>query len=91
MKNIHKSYLIMALFSSVLTSCNSSKQEFDATGVFEAEEVIVSAESSGKLLNFKVSEGDNLKIGQEIGQIDCQNISLQKSQVQASISAMKLR
>lgn len=91
MKNIHKSYLIMALFCSLLTACNSSKQEFDATGVFEAEEVIVSAESSGKLLNFKVSEGDNLTVGQEIGQIDCQNINLQKSQVQASISAMKLR
>ena len=76
---------------SLLTACNSSKQEFDSTGVFEAEEIIVSAESSGKLLDFKVSEGDNLKLGQEIGQIDCQNISLQKAQVQASISAMKLR
>ena len=91
MKNIHKSYLIMALCCSLLTACDSSKQEFDATGVFEAEEVIVSAESSGKLLNFKVSEGDNLTEGQEIGLIDCQNINLQKSQVQASIAAMKLR
>ena len=70
MKNIHKSYFIIALSVSVLISCNSTKQEFDATGVFEAEEIIISAESSGKLLSFIVSEGDNLKVGQEIGQID---------------------
>jgi HlyD family secretion protein len=91
MKNIHKLYFIIALSVSVLISCNSTKQEFDATGVFEAEEIIVSAESSGKLLSFKINEGDDLKLGQEIGQIDCQNINLQKSQVQASIAAMKLR
>lgn len=74
-----------------LNACNSDKQEFDATGVFEAEEIIVSAESSGKLLDFKVSEGDNLLMGQEIGLVDCQYINLQKAQVQASIAALKLK
>jgi HlyD family secretion protein len=87
MKNILK---ILLMISS-LTSCNSSKQEFDATGVFEAEEIIISAESSGKLLSFKVAEGDNLKVGQVLGQIDCQNINLQKTQAQANIAALKLK
>jgi HlyD family secretion protein len=87
MKNILR---ILIMISS-LTSCNSSKQEFDATGVFEAEEIIISAESSGKLLSFKVAEGDNLKVGQVLGQIDCQNINLQKTQAQANIAALKLK
>ncbi len=87
MKNI---ILPIALIISVL-SCKSSDTEFDATGVFEAEEIIVSAEASGKLLNFGVSEGDVLKAGQEIGHIDCQNVSLQKAQVQASMSVLKTK
>jgi HlyD family secretion protein len=88
MRNTFKTYLIAALAISV-SACKSSNGEFDATGVFEAEEIIVSAEASGKLLNFSVSEGDVLKAGQAIGEIDCQNIGLQKAQVQASIAALK--
>ena len=90
MKKRFKIYLIITLIGG-MNACNSDKKEFDATGVFEAEEVIVSAESSGKLINFKVSEGDNLTKGQEIGLVDCQNINLQKAQVEASISALKLK
>jgi HlyD family secretion protein len=84
-------YLTFAIILMGLVACNSNKQEFDATGVFEAEEIVVSSEAGGKLMNFSVSEGDVLKAGQEVAQIDCQNINLQKSQVQASIAAMKLR
>jgi len=90
MKKSYKIYFLLA-FVFGLSACNSSKNDFDATGVFEAEEVIISAESSGKLLNFNISEGDNLKKGQEIGSVDCQNIGLQKAQVQASIEALKLK
>ena len=87
MKNL---FVVMALVIGVM-ACNSSEEEFDATGVFEADEVVVSAEAGGKLLSFNVSEGDSFKKGQEIGQIDCQNIDLQKAQVQASIDALKLK
>lgn len=90
MKATYKTYLATALILG-LAACKSSKDDFDATGVFEAEEVIVSAESAGKLLNFNVSEGENLKVGQAVGEVDCQNIGLQKAQVQASILALKLK
>jgi HlyD family secretion protein len=82
--------LSILLIFSILISCKSG-EEFDATGVFEAEEVIVSAESTGKLLSFNIAEGDNLKLGQEVAKIDCQGIDLQKALVQASISALKLK
>jgi HlyD family secretion protein len=90
MKNI-LTYLFTITLVIGIISCKSDQQEFDATGVFEAEEIIVSAESNGKLLVFKVSEGENLKEGQEVGLVDCQNINLQKAQVQASIAALKLK
>lgn len=91
MKNNWNKYIFIGLIFSWLNACKSSGDEFDATGVFETEEVIVSAESTGKLLNFVANEGDNLKANQVVAQIDCDNIGLQKGQVEASISALKMR
>lgn len=75
----------------VLIGCNKSQNEFDATGVFEATEIIISAEASGKILGLSLSEGSELKAGDVVGNIDCQNLSLQKSQVQASVEALSLK
>jgi HlyD family secretion protein len=91
MKQNILSYLIIALSVGYLSACQNAKDEFDATGVFEAEEIIISSESNGKLLNFNVEEGSELKAGQEIGRVDCEGINLQKTQVQASIEALKLK
>ena len=38
----------MAVIATLLSACNSEK-EHDATGTFEATEIIVSSEASGKL------------------------------------------
>jgi HlyD family secretion protein len=86
-----KNTLLISTFILGFWACQSSESEFDATGVFEAEEIIVSAEATGKLLDFDISEGDILKTGQEIGRVDCKNIGLQKAQVQASMTALKLK
>ena len=48
-----------------LGACSSGTPEYDATGTFEATEVIVSAEASGKILGLDVEEGTTLKAGQE--------------------------
>jgi HlyD family secretion protein len=68
--------------------CKSSDQDFDASGVFEADEVIISSEAVGKILRFDVEEGTELKAGQVIGSVDCKNLSLQKAQIEAGISAL---
>jgi HlyD family secretion protein len=75
-----------ALF--LLAACKNQTDNFDATGVFEAEEVIISAETTGKLLSFAAEEGSELKAGQRIAEIDCEQIKLQKNQVQATVGAV---
>jgi len=69
-------------------SCNQHKLVTDASGVFESDEVIVSAEQSGKLLSFPIKEGDTLRRGAIAGQIDMSNTILQKQQIQATIKAL---
>ena len=44
-------------FLFLLAACTGGTPKYDATGTFEATEVIVSAEASGKLLSFDIEEG----------------------------------
>lgn len=69
-------------------SCNQSKSNFDASGAFEAEETIISAEVQGILKLFDIEEGETLKAKQEIGYIDSLQLYLKKKQLEAQIAAL---
>jgi HlyD family secretion protein len=79
---------IFSIVLALIYSCSSNKSETDATGVFEATEIIVSAEASGKLLSFTINEGDEVKIGQPLGQIDSSQLYLNKLTVEANRLAL---
>ncbi|HYG37222.1 MAG TPA: HlyD family efflux transporter periplasmic adaptor subunit [Cytophagales bacterium] len=72
-------------------SCNNNGQNYDATGTFEAEETIVSAEANGIIRAFEVEEGQQLKAGQQIGYIDSTQLHLKKKQLEAQINAVLSR
>lgn len=40
------------LLSIALAACSSGDSDYDATGMFEATEIIVSAEQNGRLLSY---------------------------------------
>ncbi len=86
MKNI--SCILICSTIVFALSCKSSNHQFDATGLFEAEEVVVSSELSGKLIRFDVEEGASLSKDSIIGQVDPMQYELQKEQIEASISAV---
>ena len=77
-------YVIGIALLAALTSCRKGAEEFDATGTFEATEVIVSAETSGKLIHFRADEGVQLTCGEEVGLIDTIQLHLQKMQLLAN-------
>ena len=54
----------------MFAACGNGVPDYDATGTFEATEVTVSAEASGKLLRLEVEEGTRLKAGEEVGLVD---------------------
>jgi HlyD family secretion protein len=83
---------ILILFSVfIVPSCSSNKMKSDASGTFEADEVVVSAEVPGRILNFNVQEGSTFAKDSVVGTIDSVTIALQKEQVQASIAALSER
>ena len=71
-----------------LQACQSKQQKFDASGNFEVDEVIVSAELNGQLLSFQIDEGDSVSKGQVVGTINAVDVALQKDEVQASIQTL---
>lgn len=83
-----KSFMI-GVSAYLLASCSSGVAKYDATGTFEATEVIVSSEASGKLMVFEVEEGMRLKAGQEVGIIDTVQLYLKKLQLEASVKSVE--
>ena len=71
----------------MLVSCTSNDNEYDASGVFEATEVVVSAKAQGEILSLTIDEGDEVKKGDVLGEIDATLLSQKKSQMTASQSA----
>src|SRR5215469_11523487 len=71
-----------------LLSCNRDAEKFDASGTFETDEVIVSAQATGQILSFAVQEGQTIRKDSIVGIIDPTELSLQKEQTQASIQAL---
>lgn len=64
---------------------------FDATGTFEATEVIVSAEVNGRIMQYDVDEGTALKAGEQVGYIDTTQLYLQKMQLTANARSVRSR
>ncbi|NIG56020.1 HlyD family secretion protein [Chitinophaga sp. Cy-1792] len=84
-----KQLIVFTIALISMTACGDKKQSQDASGNFEADEVIVSAQQNGELLSFNVVEGTVLRAGDSVGQIDVKIPSLQKAQVEASIAALQ--
>jgi len=80
--------IITALAMIILTACNRNGNKFDATGTFEADEVIVSASANGKILSLNINEGSRIAKDSVVGLVDPTDLSLQEQQVQASIAAL---
>ena len=64
----------------IMAGC-SENNDYDATGIFEATTVTVSAETSGRILSFPVYEGDSVYAGQQVAQIDSTMLMLQLAQL----------
>ena len=74
-----------------LYSCGKSNEQYDASGTFEATEIMVSSEASGKILQFGAQEGELLQPGNEIVLIDTLQLFLKKQQLLSSINALQSR
>ena len=74
--------------SFIFFGCKKNVISYDASGSFEAEEVIISSEATGTIKQFDIEEGQTLEKGQFVGYIDSIQVFLKKKQLQAQIQAL---
>lgn len=79
---------IVYIAAVVLAASCGTEAEFDAQGTFEATEVVVSSEATGRILNFEVEEGMAVEANQMVGEIDSVQLHLQRKQLVAQQSAL---
>ena len=78
-----KNLMIFAA-AALLVGCGKKDKDYDATGTFEATEVTVSAEQTGKLMMFDITEGDKIEAGRQVGLIDTVQLYLKARQMGAT-------
>jgi HlyD family secretion protein len=83
--------LLLLILVLSLFGCNRNTEQSDAYGSFEAETVIVSAESAGKILQLTIEKGQHIKAGELAALIDTVQINLQLLQIDAQKEAINSR
>ncbi len=86
-----KTKLLILIAAVLVTGCGNNTNEADAYGNFEATEVIVSAETTGRILKFDVTEGYEIENGTVIAIIDSTILHLQKDEIKAGMRSVMTR
>ena len=79
---------VIYIFAVMVAISCSNDADYDAQGTFEATEVIISAEASGRILNFDIREGEVVEANYMVGAIDSLQLHLQREQLKAQLSAL---
>ncbi len=87
LKNIRFA-LTLGLFFLLFTQCAPEEEGADAYGNFETTHTTISSEIPGKLMAFRVEEGQKIEAGALIGWVDTSQLHLQKLQLEATIRAL---
>lgn len=88
----YKSYLTIATgLAALCGSCRSDKNDFDATGSFEAVEYMISSEVAGKVDALYLEEGQQIDSGIVVIRIDSTQLALKKRQLEAQLQALQKR
>lgn len=74
--------------AALLSACTSKENPYEATGIFEATEIIVSAEQNGRLMQLNVTEGSTIGKDEQVGLIDTVQLALKARQIGASTASI---
>ena len=86
-----KQVILLNFVLLFLAACNRGDGDFDATGTFEATEILVSSEANGKIMELNVEEGDLLDAGALVGYVDSTQLYLKKMQLSAGLRSVDIR
>ncbi len=77
--------------ATLLAGCRDKSGDADAYGTFEATEVTVSSETSGRILKFPATEGSEIAEGAEIALVDTTLFHLQRNEIIAGMNGIRTK
>lgn len=83
--NRFKLYTMITSVLLLIAGCNNDKASHGGSGLMETTEVIVSAETGGRLITINFDEGDRVEAGDTIAVIDPTRIELQLDAARAGL------
>ncbi|MDR3297601.1 MAG: HlyD family efflux transporter periplasmic adaptor subunit [Prevotellaceae bacterium] len=86
-----KNIFILIASAALASACGGNGNKFDASGMFEATEILVSAKGNGEIMRFDVHEGKSVEALTALGFIDTTQLYLRKQQLLANIRALGSR
>lgn len=86
-----KTRTLILIVAVILAGCRNETGEADAYGNFEAVEITVSAETSGRILKYDLTEGTEIEKGTEIALVDTTLFHLQKAEIEAGMRSVRTR
>jgi HlyD family secretion protein len=82
---------LVIIMAFMITGCKNKISEADAYGNFEATEVIISAETNGRILQFDPVEGAIVEKDATIALVDTTILHLQKAEMDAGMMSVRTR
>ncbi|MEZ4996008.1 MAG: HlyD family efflux transporter periplasmic adaptor subunit [Bacteroidales bacterium] len=86
-----KEFIIAAIMILAAAGCGRGTSDADAFGTFEADEVIISAETSGRIISMDVTEGTMVSGGAVIAVTDTTMLVLQRAELDAVTAQAQAR
>jgi len=86
-----KTRSLIIIAAVLLAGCKNKADKADAFGNFEATEVIISAETNGRILQFDPVEGVLVEKGTTIALVDTTVLHLQKAEIDANMKSVTTR
>lgn len=84
-----KFFNIFIAVCAVLFAACSNDNDFDGMGMFEADEIIISAESNGKIIEFNANLGREISKGESLAKIDTTQLELNYQKISLQLQNAK--
>lgn len=86
-----KNYLLPVFLAFLVAACHRGESDADAWGTFEADEVIISSETSGRIVQMNITEGSVVTGGAVIAVTDTTMPVLQRAELDAVTAQAQAR
>lgn len=85
---MNKQLIAFVMLGILFVSCENNDKLADAYGSFEADEINLSSEIPGKIIDISCTEGSNVSENQILLEIDTLQLHLKRQQIEAQIRAI---